>query len=90
VGLIWRIGLINCHISNRDNLEKFLVAVSLMKLDICAVVESWFKGGGGGENGGEASRNRLGVDGERQRREEGRGSRVLGEKGGGSESSENE
>ena len=47
MGLIWRIGLINCHISNRDNLEKFLVAVSLMKLDICAVVESWFKGGEG-------------------------------------------
>ena len=85
MGLIWRLGFVNCHINNKNNLEKFLVAVSLIKLDVCAVVESWFRGGEGeGRRGSEAQ---IGVGGERQKGEEGEGW-VLGKKGVQSESSE--
>jgi hypothetical protein len=44
---VYKIGIVNCHISKKSNLDNLVIVVKLMKLDICAVVETWFKKGEG-------------------------------------------
>ena len=40
MGSVWSVGLVNCHISDKNNMS----VVNSMKLDICGVVETWFRG----------------------------------------------
>jgi hypothetical protein len=40
------VGEINCHIRNKDNLERLLNVVKILKIDICGVVETWVGGEG--------------------------------------------
>lgn len=47
MGPVFIIGIINCHVSKKSNLDELLVVVKLVKVDICAVVETWFKRGEG-------------------------------------------
>ena len=49
MGSVWTLGIVNCHISNKINLENFLKVVKRMQLEICGVVETWFREGEGKE-----------------------------------------
>ena len=44
MGSVWSVGLVNCHISDKNNMDRLLSVVNSMKLDICGVVETWFRG----------------------------------------------
>src|SRR5437868_15401974 len=47
MGSVWKIGVVNCHISRITNLDKLLIVVKFLKVEICGVVETWLKGGEG-------------------------------------------